>query len=144
MTYEHIWFLLTLAWIFGWAGFVILAKYLRNRSRLRVREMMHKERMLAMEKGVPLGELPDHLNGGIVEESEGTKMFVIGDWDRKIALALGLLFLFGGIGTILGLYLLPDTAVTEEAKSAASVGLIPALIGVGLLIYHRLTRSKNP
>ena len=143
MYYDHLWFLLALVFIFGWAGIVVLAKYLKNKSRARVRELIHKERMVAIEKGVPLGELPDHFLQAENGESEGFLPNINGDWDRKIALGLGLVTLFGGIGLALGFYLIPETRDTEGLQSLASVGLIPTLIGVGLLLYYRLSRPKD-
>lgn len=141
MSYEHVWVLLALAWIFGWAGLVILAGYLKKRSRLKLREMIHKERMLAMEKGVPLSELPDHLAVEAADDDVG--LGPAGDWGRKAALALGLVFLFGGIGLAAGFWLMPAGKETEEIRSAASLGLIPFMLGVGLLLYYRLSRPAD-
>ncbi len=143
MYYEHLWVLLALLFIFGWAGFVILTKHLRNKNRLRTRDMIHKERMLAMEKGVPLGELPDHLSQAENGEDESYVPSINGDWDRRIALGLGLVFLFGGIGIAIGFLLIPESLDTEGLRGLASMGFIPALIGVGLLLYYRLSRPKN-
>jgi hypothetical protein len=135
--------LLATVFLFGWAGLVILAKHLRNRNRLRTREMIHKERMLAMEKGVPLGELPDHLSQAENGEGESYLPNIYGDWDRKIALGLGLVVLFGGIGTAIGFLLIPASLDPEKLRGLASMGLIPTLIGVGLLLYYRLSRPKS-
>jgi hypothetical protein len=143
MYYDHLWFLLALLFIFGWAGLVMLAKYLKTKNRSRKREMIHKERMLAMEKGVPLGELPDHLSQ---DENGGPDSYLPnlnGEWDRKIALGSGLVLLFGGIGMALGFFLIPETKDTEGLQALASMGLIPMLIGVGLLIYYGMNRPKT-
>jgi len=48
-----------LIWIFGWAFFGLLARRMRDKAKLARLEMAHKERMAAMEKGIPLPELPD-------------------------------------------------------------------------------------
>jgi len=140
MAYEHIWVLMVLAWILGWGALVIVARYLRNRSRIRLREMIHKERMLAMEKGVPLGELPDQISLDGEDSDVGVCFSSSGDWDRKVALGLGLVFLFGGIGIILGFYLVPASEATEEFRDLGALGLIPALTGLGLLLYYRMSR----
>ncbi len=50
--------------ILGPMALHVLGRFLRNRQRLRLREMGHQERMLALEKGLPV---PDDLAGGDYE-----------------------------------------------------------------------------
>jgi len=42
----------------GLLGLGVLRRFLRNRQRLRLYEMAHEERMLALEKGLPAADLP--------------------------------------------------------------------------------------
>ena len=58
-------------------------------------------------------------------------------WVRLAALALGLTFLFGGVGVVPGLYFQSD----PEARGAWALGLVPIFIGAGLLIFVRLSRG---
>jgi len=58
-------------------------------------------------------------------------------WIRISALCFGLIFLFGGIGVAVGLTLVGDI----EMKAMWPLGLIPALIGLGLLIFNGLSRG---
>ena len=46
--------LFALVWVFGWVLLLMLIWHLRGRRRERRMEMIHKERMMAMEKGIPL------------------------------------------------------------------------------------------
>ncbi len=143
MSYEHIWAFLVLLLIFGWASVVILAKHVRERGRLKVRNMIHEERMRAMEKGVSLGEFPDHLSA----ENWGDDVWVPhkrdGDWDRKIALGLGLVMMLGGAGTAILLFFPSDRIVSGDLREIAPAGLIFMLMGAGLLLYHYLSRPPK-
>ena len=49
----------TLFWVFGWVLLLILIWHLKGQRRQKRMELVHKERMMAMEKGIPLPELPD-------------------------------------------------------------------------------------
>ena len=48
-----------LVYVFGWALFWIIGSYLRNKAQQRRLEMIHQERMTAMEKGIPLPEVSE-------------------------------------------------------------------------------------
>lgn len=49
-----------LLWVFGWVILLLVAWHLRGLRRRHQLELAHKERMMAMEKGIPLPELPPH------------------------------------------------------------------------------------
>jgi len=111
-------------WVFGWAFFVLVALYLRNKATQRRLEMIHQERMAAMEKGIPLPELPElerpwsarprrptsPLQGGIVCISLGTGAMITlyissnRDWVSPLPLV------FLGAGQLLYYYLTKDRA----------------------------------
>jgi len=59
-------------------------------------------------------------------------------WVRMTALCLGLTSLFGGIGAAIGLAGVSDT----EASGMWSMGLIPVFLGIGLLLFYRLSRRQ--
>ncbi len=126
---DHFWALFGIAWVFGWALVWLLHHYLRERTRLRLREMAHRERLVALERQVPLPELPD------LDEAREISPWI----DLKaqpvllarLALGLGLLALFVGIGICLGFWISGDPG----QRAAWSLGLIPAMGGVGLLLY---------
>ena len=52
--------LFTLFWVFGWVILLLFAWFVRSGRQQRRLELAHKERMMAMEKGIPLPELPDY------------------------------------------------------------------------------------
>jgi hypothetical protein len=128
---------------FGFLIARLLKNHLHEAKLLRFREMAHSERMRAMEKDIPVPAIEpdlieDLLRGGSGQdvssaENRAAKERLV----RLIALCLGLTTLLGGLGLTLGLHFQADT----EASGMWGIGLIPTLIGVGLLIFVRLSKS---
>jgi len=120
-------------------GFTILAAIFflvirrQNIDRYRIRlEMIQKERAIAMEKGVPMPELPDYDNG-----HHASRLAAVFFHPRAV-LGLGLILIFGGIGTTIGLVLSGD----PELNLKWSMGLIPAFVGVGFVLHYLVTRKN--
>lgn len=129
--------------VLGLVALAIWSKHLREGKQMQIRKIIHDERMRAMDKGISLDDL-DH--EGMVRElaqmSEATRMLESDTrkylvWIRVAALCFGLLFLFGGIGIAAG-FPLVDNA---DCKGMGPIGLIPGLIGVGLLLFTGLCRG---
>jgi len=124
-------------------GARVLRNHLHESKLLRLREMIHKERLVALERDLPLPDdesdaLTELLNGVSAQgapsaESRAAKYHLI----RLVALCLGLTSFLGGIGLTFGLHVQADTSVS----GMWGIGLVPSLIGVGLLLFVRL--SKN-
>jgi len=133
-------FLATVLLILGLLALGVLRRYLRNRQRLRLHEMAHRERMLAMERGLPVSEVPAGSDFDAWLDEAWTNRLLDGGRDRRVALALGLLMLFAGTGALLLAWRLPASSTDAETmKLAASLGLIPLMASFGLLLYYRLT-----
>jgi hypothetical protein len=104
---------------------------------------MHEERMTAMEKGIPFEDLQHEdmaqalarVNGDSEMPKPGGLVQVL--WIRMATLCFGLLFLFGGIAVTAGFPLVKD----PEYQAVWPVGLIPVLVGLGLLIFCGMCRS---
>jgi drug/metabolite transporter (DMT)-like permease len=127
--------LFTLFWVFGWVLLLILIWHLKGRRREKRMEMIHKERMMAMEKGIPLPELPDLAESpasSVLSDSVG-RIRINPRWP----LGLGALFVMVGAGTSLALWLV----VERDPHNAWPVGLIGVFFGVGLFLHYFLTRS---
>jgi hypothetical protein len=122
----------------------VLGRFLRNRQWLRLREMAHQERMLALEKGVPV---PEDSAGGDYEawlDRTSTERLLEEGWDRRVTLAVGLVLLFAAIGALLFAWLMPP--ISKEAvglKIAAGLGIIPLMASFGMLLYYRLTAPQE-
>lgn len=136
--YEFIPVVIGVFFIFGLIGFGLVRKSLADRERLQVREMIHRERMAAMEKGLPIDEikLEDTAMPEITMTSSRADTVT---WIRFTALFLGLAFFFGGIGMTVAFRIAPDYGFNE----IWSIGLIPALTGLGLLIFYFMTAGQQ-
>ena len=125
-----------LLWIFGWVFAVILIWYLVTRRKDRKLELIHKERLVAMEKGIPLPELPTY--------EESNRRPADGLWTQirlnpRWPLGVGSVFIMLGIGTTLALAL----SAEPYHNRVWSFGLIPIFFGVGLFLHYKLTRKGS-
>jgi hypothetical protein len=115
-------------------GFIWGMRYLWMRRAEREREMLHRERMLALEKGVPLPELAP-------PDGNGSAMARYPNALPNVVLGCGLLLFFLGMGIISALQIvrIPDP---EAPANAWAFGLIPVMLGFGCLIYYWLIRHR--
>ena len=125
-----LWATLGIAWVFGWAIIWYFRRKRVEANSLRLRELVHEERLAAIEKGVPLPEIPSEEEADpIWLRPEAERMRAA--WLRRSALILGLFFLFGGLGMTAGFYYAPDRGF----NAMWTLGFIPSMSGVGLLLY---------
>ena len=138
MNEGHLWALLALAWVFGWATVWLLRKRSREAYALKRREMVHAERMAAIEKGLPLPELPadEETPEWLAAEIDRVRT----RWLQRTALALGLLATATGIGLCVAFYWAPDRGF----RDMWTVGLIPMLGGLGCLLFWRISTALEP
>ena len=125
--------LIVVSVILGVAGYALLRRYLWAQAAMRRREMAHKERTLAMEKGIPLDGLAatdDELQ--LAPMSQERVLAVT----RLASLGVGLFFLTTGLGLCLGFRYTENT----DLNTIWSIGLIPILGGIGLLLFVALSR----
>lgn len=138
MAHEFFWPLVVLVWIFGWATIWYLRRNAVESRSLKLRELLHRERMAALDKGVPLPEIPaDEEVPPAWLRPEAERMRTA--WLWRMALVLGLLALFTGIGMCAGFYWAPD----RNFHAMWSIGMIPAMAGVGLLLYAALASKPG-
>ena len=112
-------------WILAWAVIIVAAFHLRAKRRERRLEMRHKERMAAIEKGVPIPELNWEDGHGRV--------------NPKWPLGVGAILMMIGIGIVAALIISPD----EHLHPMWSMGLIWVFAGVGFMAYHELTKERG-
>jgi hypothetical protein len=119
-------------------AFIWGRQYLKLRKRHSEREMLHRERLLAMEKGIPLPEFPT-----LVEDPSGSLLDYMSVSMKhvapKLTLGCGLILSFGGVGVIAAFLIAPD----PELHKVWSVGLIPGFIGVGFILYYLFIRRSE-
>ncbi len=126
--------LAALALALGYVGAVAAESHARHNARVQLRRMVHDERIRAMDKGIPIDEIPEELPEWMSDAAAS------GSWLRIVrisALAIGLVLLLGGTGALAGLTLAGD----DELNKVWSMSLIPIMAGIGLLLFHRLTRA---
>jgi hypothetical protein len=127
----------------GILSFRLLQKHLHEAKLLKLREMVHTERMRALERDLPMPEDDSDAIGQLLSNGpEYSALSVEARTARErlirmAALCLGLTSLLGGIGLTFGLHFQSDSSVS----GMWGIGLIPTLIGVGLILFVRLSRT---
>lgn len=123
--------------VFGFAGYGLLRRHLRAQTALKRREMAHKERLLAMEKGLPLdgleaGDDPDDVSAGAEDRALA--------WARLAALCVGLFLVALGTGLCLAFFFSGDPGMNR----VWTLGFVPVLAGGGLLLFVALSPRFAP
>lgn len=134
MPYEFIPMFWALFLFLGCWGLILVGRNIKAKTRLRENEMIHAERIEAMQKGLtvpPAPELPSVQSGSTVAGPSTPPI----DWVRMISLALGLFFLFTGIGMCTAFL------IVQDFHDVWSIGLIPAMAGIGFLLFYSLSRG---
>ena len=135
-------FFVTVLLLLGLIAAGIWRRHLRDAKLLKLREMIHKERMTNMESNPsPATEnqqLDELLLDLAKQEPRPSNPAAAVMWVRLIALCIGLAGLFGGVGMAVGM-----SAVTADPEITGmwSMGIIPAAIGLGLLVFYYLSRD---
>lgn len=101
----------------------IIMDALRKKSLF---ELHHRERLAALERGLPVPEIPEGLLGGAEAPPHPTD-----------TLRRGLIWLFVGIALF---FAIQQVAGADKA----CLGLIPAAVGLANLIYYALVGRKLP
>jgi hypothetical protein len=129
--------------VLGLIGASMVRRHLIQAKQLRLREIIHEERVKAMEHSVELPEANDAQLVALLGEvgvhgpngSGWLPKSIL--WARLVALCLGLAAFLGGVGTCIGMALTSG----DEMSEFWAMGLIPAFIGVGLLIFYVLSAT---
>ena len=106
------------------AAAVVAYLYFRHIERLRRLEVVHQERLTAMEKGIPLPELP--LDPPKVRTPP----------DPRAPLIHGIVWLALGFGAMVALRLFPN------APELWPLPLPIAFLGIGLMLYYALASDR--
>jgi hypothetical protein len=126
---EYLWFPLFVAAVLAYIGF---RQWLRHQQR----NMVHRERLAALEKGVELPPWPD----------DTPARFDFGV--DSLLLLSGLIWLALGLGGMFAAFVIvghPNVQRIEDAvpPSIALIGLPVALVGVAHLIVYRIRRGNS-
>lgn len=117
-------------WVFGWAiVFYFFSREHTKKSR-HTHELIHKERMSAIEKGVSYPELPPYNTEEEHHHGNGSAP------NSKRMLAWGAVLLVGGVGVLISLLI----SENDDLRRNWTLGLIPMFLGVGLWLAYFLLR----
>jgi hypothetical protein len=117
----------------------ITAGIIKSLGRQRLIELAQRERIAAIERGVDPAKLAPLPVSALDEDAETWNM---SQFDRDRRRAQGLMI--GGIVTLaVGLALMLFLNIIEENDNVWAVGIIPATIGLALLLSSFLVRPKN-
>jgi hypothetical protein len=125
MPYEIWWTLAVLAWAVIFLAARLIRQHIRAKEHVAVREMLHRERILALERGVPLPEIP-------VEETA-----IAAPDTRRGAVVLATVLIGIGAGTMPAFYLAPN----YELHQIWPIGLIPLTVGAACAVSAWMTRN---
>jgi peptidoglycan/LPS O-acetylase OafA/YrhL len=106
---------------------VIAYHYFKQKTTQRRLELIHQERLAAMDKGIPLPELP-------IDPPRAP------DPDHgNVALMLGIILTTFSVGTMIVLYM----NLSEGQHNFWVTPLPVAMMGGGLMLYHFLSRERE-
>jgi hypothetical protein len=116
--------------VFG-IGIGALAMWAEHKRKSQLMDQLHRERIVALEKGVEPPALPPGLVGFQNSRPSATPRAL---WPK--AMRNGLMLLFGGIVLYFAIY-------NAGGEPGAAFALIPAAIGVANLIYAAVLWSQE-
>ena len=126
---EFFWIALGWAVIFAAVFLWMHRKRAREAQALKLREMLHQERLTAIKEGVPLPEIPDLDPQSGLYDPDADRAHEA--WLRRFALIVGLVGIATGAGICIAFYWAPDRGF----YSMWTIGFIPILAGFGFLLY---------
>jgi len=128
------------AWVLAIILLGIIGDGIRQKRKLAVQEMLQKERLAAMDKGLPLPEwdadMLDDGGGPMASEEVHARRL---QWLRFITLCLGLVLIFGGFGFMFAF----ELSDMREFQRLTSLGVVPVFTGAGLLLFSYLSRKMR-
>ena len=127
----------SLFWVFGWLVLLVVVWHLAGQRKQRWLDRIHAERLIALEKGIPLPEVRDY--GEAAGQSWLGRALSTTVVNPRWPLGVGVIFIMTGIGTSLGLGLSGDSYHND----VASTGLIGVFFGLGLVLHYFLTRPPR-
>jgi len=113
-------------WAFG--SFLILYLFHREKTKVRmqVNAQIHKERLAAIEKGLPYPELPPYN----LEEEEQVMHVSHHRSNPRLMAVFASILIMGGVGALVGMLI----SQNHDVQQNWTLGLIPILMGVGALL----------
>ena len=131
------WVTIGLAWVFGWVIVGLVGSHLTNKRRNERLKMAHAERMKALEKGIPLPELPD------LDEEVAYAWDSPGPSHPRAILGAAAIAATVGVGLSTVFLIWGQVGGIDRVRDLWPLGLLPIFIGLGLVFYHYLTLPRK-
>jgi hypothetical protein len=111
-----------------------------HKTAARARDQLHKERLMAMEKGLPPpdGSFDEALLAYISDE--GTNLDVRSR--RATAYGWAIAFILGGVGWTGATIIISQSSPIGWLRDTFSFGFIPMLLGLGILLHALIARRS--
>jgi len=105
----------------------------------RAREMLHKERVLALEKGLPApdGSFDEALLAYLAHGGEETLDVRAA---RRRAFGWAIMLILGGIGWFMATIIISRGSAIGWLQNTFSFAIMPIMLGVGIVIHTLITR----
>ena len=116
--------LIVIALIAGFLGYL----YLKEREKQRRLDIIHAERLAAIDKGIPLPEVPIDPPPSAWRRPP----------DPKVPLAIGIVLTAFGVGAMAML------AIVAQGQPFWAVPLPVVMMGLGLILFYRLSVPSAP
>jgi hypothetical protein len=116
--------LIVIALTAGFLGY----QYLKRREKQRRLDIVHAERLAAIDKGIPLPEVPIDPPPSAWRRPP----------DPKVPLAIGIVLTAFGAGAMVML------AIVAQGRPFWAVPLPIAMMGLGLILFYRLSVPSAP
>lgn len=133
MQESYFWSIFGAAWVFGWVLVALWSSREESKRREKRLQMLHEERMKAMEKGIPLPEFPELDEGG--GRLDGLSLSSANPRNSLGAAAIVTMLGFG-LSTV---FLLLGRGLRELWP----FGLLGLFLGIGLVLNYYLTRGAT-
>ncbi len=122
-----------LLWVFGWVIVFLIIWMIRGARRQRRLELLHAERMAAIDKGIPLPELPED------DYYRGRSHVHHAPVNPRWPLGAGAIVSMLGLGICLALGMSGDSYHNQIWP----FGLIGVFLGAGLMLHYFLMRTSR-
>jgi len=128
--------LIGILFLFGSAAFFLALKWLNIRRYQIKLDFIHRERLIAMEKGIPMPEVPDY---DPAPPHRIDTLLGLLRVNPRWPLGAGILLVLGGAGTLLAMWMSGDPYHQQVWPFA----LIPIFLGVGLWLQYLVMRPRD-
>jgi hypothetical protein len=125
-----------LLWFAGVSLVIYLFHRLKQAERAQIYDRIHRERMQAIQSGVPYPELPPYL----IEREEKEESHVRKPFRASELIGFALILILGGAATMWALKFSGE----DYHQRVWTFGAIPVFVGFGLVLYAMLNRHSRP